>query len=397
MKTIATKKRIFCSKKHYLFLVFLLFAAFTVEAQFQIVGMQYNGQYATTVNLTILTPKGSPYNGPVNADPNKLYNSGTTFKTPANTSISILCKGQKQIMEPNSTLKLTLVNNGIKAQTITGTVKHILDNVKGNLSFYVAGNGYTWAHAQGTVFDVQAYDKSKKVKFSTEEGTIAIIEDVPVSIDEAAKNQINRSGKAKERELSTSQKTLNSAGQEYISENVQPIEYATYEEALAAFDDETYSRNEAVDPNNPDWALVAELADDFALLGGLYLENGQPEMAIEPLQIAVYYYGLTDPEGFMTLESFLYLSEALIMSDDEENRNEGENKVGIVLEVLEEVLDEDIKELNYAIATGDDDYAWEISQELVDICEYFGWSYDLLGQTEIADQYYDWVDRYSQD
>lgn len=397
MKTIASQKGNSYFYTCRFDLILLLLVTFNVEAQFQIVGMRYKGVEAPSVNLTVLIPKERPFSGSVKADANRVYPSGTTFKTPDQTSISIFCKGQKQIMEPNSTLKLTLANNGIKAQTLTGTVKHVLENVKGSLSFYVAGNGYTWAHAQGTVFEVQAFEKSKKVKFSTENGTIAIIEEVPVTVNEAAKSQPKGSGKGKERELSTSQKTVNTAGQVYISENVQPIEYATYEEALSAFDTETYSRNETVDPNNPDWALVAELADDFALLGGLYLENGQPEMAIDPLRQAVIYYEETDPEGILTLEAYLYLSEALIFSENEGNRNEGLSYVEIIKKPLQEIWEEDIEELNYASTNGDDDYAWEIAQELVEVCEYLGWSYDLLGETETAEQYYNMVDQYRQD
>ncbi len=395
MKTIVfnnpnPRLKLFCSLFAFLF-------SMAATSQFQIVGMQYNGQNIGSVNLTILSPKGQPFTGAVPFDANKIYNSGTTFKTPAGTSIAILCKGQTQVMKPNSTLKLSLVNNGIKAETLTGSVQHVLKDVKSKLSFYKAGNGYTWAHAEGTVFEVEAYTKSKKAKFSTQEGTIAIIEDIPVSIVEPAKNQIERSGKAEERNLTTSRKTLNNSGQEYITENIQPIEYATYEEALGAFDVETYARNETVKVESPNWTLIEELADDFTLLGGLYLENGQPDMAIDPLRIASAYNELTDPEGILTLESYLYLSEALIQSEDEVNRNEGLAYASSIVEALNEVLEEYIEEFDYAVANGDEDLAWEISYELVNICEYLGWSHDLLGQREAADIYYNLVDQYSKE
>lgn len=393
MKAIVFNRSNFHIKIFYS--LYALLFSITATSQFQIVGMQYNGQNSSSVNLTILSPKEQPFTGSVSYDPNKIYNSGTTFKTPAATSIAILCQGQTQVMKPNSALKLTFVKNGIKAETLTGNVQHVLKDVKSKLSFYKAGNGYTWAHAEGTIFEVEAYDKSKKAKFSTQEGTIAIIEDIPVSINEKAKNRIDRSGKAEERQLSTSRKTLNSAGEEYISNNVQPIEYATYEEALAAFDDETYGRNESVNLDNPNWTLIEELAGDFTLLGGLYLENGQPEAAIDPLRIASEYYEQTDPEGILTLESYLYLAEALIQSEDEDNSNEGKTYATTIIETLNELLEEDIVEFDYAEANGDEDLAWEIADELVDICEYLGWSHDLLGETEAADLYYDLVDKYS--
>ena len=382
--------KIFCA-------TFLLLFSFSVKAQFQIVGMKYNGQFATSANLTILSPKEQPFTGAVPYDPNKQYASGTTFKTSEGTSISILCKGQKQIVAPNSALKVSLVKNGIQAETLNGSVKHVLKDVKSKLSFYKAGNGYTWAHAEGTVFEVEAFSKSKKAKFSTEEGTIAIIEEVPITIDEKAKNNIDRNGKAEERQLSTSKKTLNTAGQEYVTENLQPIEYATYEEALAVFDAETFAKNETVDLSDPDWPLIESLADDFMLLGGLHLENGQPDAAIDPLRIAVDYNNLIDPEGIIALESYLYLSEALILSMDEGNHNEGMQTASNIVDTLSQILNEDLEEFDYAVENGDNDLAWEISEEVVDICEYLGWSHDLLGEQEAAEKYYNLVDQYSQD
>lgn len=395
MKAIVFVKPIFRLKIYCSIFAFLF--SIVATSQFQIVGMQYNGQNVASVNLTILSPKEQPFAGIVTYDPNKIYNSGTTFKTPAGTSIAILCKGQTQVMKPNSALKLSFVNNGIKAETLTGSVQHLLKDVKSKLSFYKAGNGYTWAHAEGTVFEVEAYNKSKNAKFSTQEGTIAIIEDIPVNINEKAKNQIDRSGKAEERNLTTSRKTLNTAGEEYVTNNFQPIEYATYEEALGAFDIETYEKNGAVNLDYPNWTLIEELAGDFTLLGGLYLENGRPDMAIDPLLLASKYYELTDPEGILTLESYLYLAEAMIQSENESNRSEGVTYATEMIKVLNEALEEDIVEFDYAMANGDEDLAWEISYELVDICEYLGWSHDLLGETEAADIYYNLVDEYSKE
>ncbi len=385
------------SKLKFFGIVLFFMMPLAVHAQFKIVGMQQNGQYATSVNLTILSPKGTPFTGTVNFDPNKTYDSGTTFKTPAGVSISVFYKDQKQIVAPNSSLKVTVANNGVTAQTLTGSVKHVLKDVKGKLSFYKAGNGYTWAHAEGTVFDVEAFPKSKKAKFTTEEGTIAIIEEIPVTIDEKAKNQMGRSDKADERHLTTSKKTLNTVGDQYYTENLKPIEYATYEEALAAFDDETYAKNEQVNLEYPDYPLIEELADDFTLLGGLYLENGQPDMAIDPLHIGLQYTEMTDPVGILTLESYLYLAEALIQSQDENNRNEGINYANTIVQTLNELLEEYLTEFDYAAANNDDDLAWEIAQELIDICEYLGWSHDLLGQTGAADEYYNLVDQYRQE
>lgn len=379
---------VFNKERRFTFITFLLLFSFAANAQFQIVGMQFNGQNIGSVNLTILSLQGQPYTGPVAYDPNKMYSSGTTFKTPAATSIAILCKGQTQVMKPNSTLKLSLVNNGIKAETLTGSVQHILKDVKSKLSFYKAGNGYTWAHAEGTVFEVEAFNKSKKAKFSTEEGTIAIIEDVPVSINEAAKSQTERSDKAENRKLTTPVKTYKTAGQEYITENLQPIVYATYEEALAALDDETYAMEAGGN------FYIEELADQFTLLGELYLDNGQPDMAIDPLRKAVDYNNQIDPSDIITLESYLSLGEALIDSEETENTNEGTSLVSELIVSISGVWDEYLEEFNYAVQVEEGDLAWELCYDLVEICQYLGWSYELVDRMEEANYYYNMSEVY---
>ncbi len=394
------KKNVFvtgiCGRSAYLtILVFLL--SLSANAQFQIVGMLYKGKPAESVNLIILVPNASPFNGPVNFDPNKVYNSGTTFKTPDSTSISILCKGQKQIMRPNSTLTLTIENNGITAKIKRGSVQHFLHDVKEKLSFYKAGNGYTWAHAEGTIFEVEAYEKSKKMKFSTQEGTIAVIEEVPIKIIEKTKNPIDSIGKADERQLFSSKKTLVSAGEEYISNIGQPIVYETYEDALKAIDNESTKNDEAVDLDNRDPTQKEELADHYTLLGGLYLENGQSDKAIEPLRKALKYHQLTNPEGLLTTETNLYLSEALIHSGDINGKIEGEGYAKEIIKTLENKLYKKIDDLGYATKNKDFDLVWDIKNKLVAICKYLGWSYDLLEVPETAKQYYDFAHEFSND
>ncbi|QAA82538.1 hypothetical protein EI546_12775 [Aequorivita sp. H23M31] len=395
MKTIFLHKSSFRSKLWGSTLFFFL--SLNATAQFQIIEMLFNGERATTVNLTILAPNERPFTGPVPFDTQKIYNSGTTFKTPEGTSIALLCKGQMQVMRPNSTLKLSFIKNGIKAETLTGVVQHVLKDIKNNLSFYKAGNGYAWAHAEGTIFEVQAFEKSKKAKFTTQEGTISIIEEVPVTIAEKPKKEINRSEKAGERQLTTSKKTLNSAGDVYITNEVPAIGYETFKDALNSLDDGIYSRDNNVDLGNPDYALIEELAGNFSLLGGLYLENDQPDMAIDPLRKATDYYELTDPEGFLTLESYLYLAEALILSKDENNKTEGKMSAKEIVRTLEKILYENVDDLGYAVKNGDHDLVWDIKDDLVTICDYLGWAYDLLDETGTANEYYQFAEEYSND
>jgi len=372
---------------NFLFLFLCMF--FELHAQFQIVGMQYNGAFANSVNLTILNPDGTQFTGSVPFDAYKQYPSGTTFKTPANTAISILYKGQTQIISPNSSLKVSIVNNGVIAQTLTGKVQHVLKDVKQKLGFYKAGNGYTWAHAEGTDFFVEAYDKSKKAKFITLEGTIAILEEVPVSITQTATNLETHNGKTKERELTTTKRIYASAGQDYVTEELEPITYATYEEALYAFDDEI---NQLEAQGN---AYPEELADLFTLLGELYLDNGQFDEAIVPLAKSVEYNNQVDPEAIETLEAVLYFCEALINATSDEAHVQGVNLVQEIIGIFTEELKVYLSEYKYAYDIQDYDLAWELCNDLVDLNEYLGWSHDLLENYDQAEYYYKWSDYYN--
>lgn len=371
---------------YFICFIFLLFSTVS-SAQFIIAGMQNNGQVVHIAKLTIHEPGQAPYTASVQYNPSKQYPFGTTITT-FDTAVSTTYKGQRQIIHPNSALKLIKEQYGIKAQTVKGTVDHILKDVKQNVGFYKAGNGYTWAHAEGTQLRVQAAGQSKKVNIETYEGRINIIDQVPVKINQTATTNIG--GKKVGSELNTTVRTSKTAGQAYTSgQNSRTIVYQTYEEAIDAFVRDTYNKEQS------GTAYVEELAENYSLIGELYMEIGQFEKAIEPLGKAVEFMAMSDPEDIYILDTSLYLCEAMISTNVPEYINIGNNLAVEIINILIPELNEYITEYKYAQQYQDDDWAWDLCYDLVDINEYLGWAYELLNNYDKADEFYDWADKYA--
>ena len=376
-------------RNSFLILVTTFFTS-SMFAQFQIVGMQKQGASGWAVSqsaeLSISIPGQQPFKGVVPFDAYKQYPSGTTFTTHANTAISILYKGQTQIVHPNSTLKVVIEKKGIKAQTLKGTVQHVLKDVKQKVGFYKAGNGYTWAHAEGTQFTVQATGQSKKVRIATSEGRVAIVDEVPVKINQTA---TTTGGGRDGRELNTTKRTYNGAGQEYTTnQNAAPVVFQTYEQAIDAFEQDTYQREQS------GTAYIEELADNYGLIGELYMEIGQYDKAIEPLGKAVEYLTMSDPEDLYIIDTSLYFCEALLYSSDAQNRSLGQQLTVEIINILIPELNEYLTEYNFAIQDQDEEWAWDLCYDLVDINEFLGWAYDLLDDEKKADEFYNWADEY---
>lgn len=369
----------------YFSLSFLLLSNLS-SAQFTIAGMKYNGQTVTQANLTIHEPGKSPYTATIQYNPSKQYPIGTTITT-FETAVSTMYNNQIQIIHPNSALKLIKEKYGLKAQTVKGTIDHIARDVKNNVGFYKAGNGYTWAHVEGTQFRVQAVGNSKNVNISTYEGRVNIIDQVPVTINQQA--SVNIGGKKVGSQLNTTVRVTSTQGQSYSTgQSSKTFVYPTYEQAIDAFVRETNYKEQT------NTAYYEELAENYSLIGELYMEIGQFEKAIEPLGKAVDYMSRVDPEDIYILDTSLYLCEAMINTDITEYINAGNELAVEIINILIPELNEYITEYKYAIQYQDDEWAWDLCYDLVDINEYIGWAYELLENYDKSDEFYAWADEY---
>ena len=113
-----------------------------------------------------------------------------------------------------------------------------------------------------------------------------------------------------------------------------------------------------------------------------------------PLAKAVEFMAMLDSEDIYILDTSLYLGEAMVSTDNPEYINIGNTLIVDIINILIPELNEYIAEYNYAMEYEDDDWAWDICYDLVDINEYLGWAYELLEDYDKSDEFYDWADTY---
>jgi tetratricopeptide (TPR) repeat protein len=164
--------------------------------------------------------------------------------------------------------------------------------------------------------------------------------------------------------------------------------YPTYEAAIAAFEQATYESEQY------GTAYVEELAENYGLIGELYMSVGQFERALEPLEKAVEYLSALDPEDLYIIDTSLYYCEALLRVDDPDYNSLGNELLVEIINILLPELNEYLNEYNYALQHQDEDWAWDLCFDLVDINEYLGWSYELLNDITKAGEYYHWASQY---
>ena len=137
---------------------------------------------------------------------------------------------------------------------------------------------------------------------------------------------------------------------------------------------------------------LEERADNLLCLGDLYMDDDQPSMAIDPYykayQILNDYYG---PDDLDTLDAILCVADALEYSD---RTSEADSYIAHARRILIEIHDMDVEDLNYLIELGyyDSEDIYAICDELSDIYDLLGWSYDIKGDEYQSKKYYDLSD-----
>jgi tetratricopeptide (TPR) repeat protein len=337
--------------------------------------VEFNGQRTSSVEIIIAKPKERP--APANVKPQDAFPSGTIFQIPANTVVWLSTNNNRQRLGPGSKHQATVSPKGESHQTFVGQVTHYVSNL---LNFYKASGPtpkYQGA-VEGTIFTVEAVGKD--VKFNTTEGRVAIQSKVPLTISEAAKVE-----RKKERELTTTQVTYLSEGdseQLFNHNSSEQVTYATYAEAIAIY-------QQQLDQAFDDGVDAGYLVDGYMTLGALYLDNGEPEQAIDPLERAVQLLKEIDPDDPFIAEDYLTLAEAYYYSDDEAGGDENWN---IAVDILKEEVPYYEEEYRYFLEEEDNDTAWSIGQDLADMYDTLGWAYELVEDYDQAEEYYQRLD-----
>jgi tetratricopeptide (TPR) repeat protein len=323
---------------------------------------------------------GKPIKGVYNYNPRQQYNSGTTFMTHDNYTVFIKANGSISKVSPNSSTMIKMDNKGNESHTPKGVVGIVAEKTR-DLSKSIIINGRNVsAKMKTTEFWVDT--RGEQTKFSPVEGTISIIEKVPVTIggnvfkDESENREHARSSTYPVR-------TERSAGQE---------PYSTGQQASKNYDSVTEAINQIADyVNNFGNTMDSEeLAETYVLLGEFYLNTMNYDNAKIAFDNAANIYTDIDPLGMNAMEAELYLSEAEIFSNDP-------NAVSGVKKLIQELLENlnyNLEEYNYAGQIGAYDIQNDYCYELVNTNDLLGWAYDLIDDEVAADEYYGYAESY---
>lgn len=348
----------------------------------------FNGQQpATSAILTINEPCGYPkiegcgkpikLNVPFNR--NRQYNSGTTFMTHDNYSILLRANGSTTQVQPNSSNRIK-VQNGNEVHSPKGVVGIIADKSRDlNKSIIVDGINAS-AKMKTTEFWVDT--RGGQTRFEPVEGTISIIEKVPVTIG-FKKFEDKTEDRERARNATYPIRTERSGGQAaYSTGQKGSINYNSPYDAITKIN--------AYINQNKNYMFPEELAETYILLGEFYLNTRQYENAMICFDYSAEVYTYTDPTGLNALEAELFLAEAQIYSNDPDGYVAAKDTIEELLDQLDYYYEEYV----YAGQIGEVDIQTDYCYELVDTFDLLGWAYDLLNNEVEADKYYQAAAKY---
>ena len=357
----------------------IFFSASSIFAQSTIIGLRFNNQTVSSVKLNVMPPgKGGNQS---EAKVGDQLASGTKLIIPPNTIVILQSPGGKQKLTSITgapmeyTLEITPKGENHITQGVGAQIQNTVNQTVG-YNYKVNNGKGTTAASKGTVFTFTdlSQPNNEQAKITTEEGTINIIDEIPVRIAGAPEKPNKHGGT-----LTKSVSRLQSQGQgQFISSN-QPVNYNNYDEAISAIGSEVNSESD------PD-----ERADDLTCLGDLFMDNEQPAKAIAPFrQAAKIYEEEYGDDDLSTLEAKLSLAEALMDSDKDDEAN---NILSDVESILLDNLSIDLEDLDYVKEENDDEAQQIICEDITETYGLLGWLYEIKADEKKSDEYYDKMD-----
>ncbi len=362
----------------------MLFVTISLFAQSSVIGLRFNGQNVRTANTTVMPPGGGGSVPQINMGDR--LNSGTRLIIPPNTIVILQSPGGKQVCSSTQgktmeyTVKIT--SNG-ENHSVRGTGAQVISSVNKSVGYnYRVNNGKgTTTAAKGTEFTFtdMSTGNNEKAIITTEEGSINIIDNVPVRIN-GQSAPTNKRGEPITQAVSHFQ----SAGEQQYTSSNRPIDYAGYSQAISIIGAEVYSIE---DPE--------ERADNLLCLGDLYMDFEQPNNAIEPFyQAKLIFEEFYGSDDLSTIEAVISLSEALAHSG---KTNDANAWLGNAYQMLQELAAFNVEDLQYLqeleYFEDEDHEAYDaICDELAEIYGLLGWAYEITGDIATSDQYYEAMD-----
>ncbi len=358
----------------------LFFATNSGTAQkSEITGLAYKNQTVNEADITILLPgKGSNLS---RVSKGFQMPSGTKMIVPPFTIVKLKSPGGTQVLKSTTdksfeyTVSFTAESEnhavkGFGAQIVNTVTKRV------GYSYRNTNEKGTTAAAKGTVFTFNdlSQGKSDKATISTNEGTIQITDEIPVTVDGKL---IENKGKEK---TTKSISKLQSAGDGEFTSSNAPQRYDSYDDAVKDL------LNEINQFQNSPQSDPEDLADNLMCLGDLYMDMDQPQQAIKPYSQAASYYEITyGDDDLDAIEAKLSLAEAYLESDDEAKASSiAEENITI----LENMLNDDEDDFAFAKDSEGEEAIEAICEEIKDICGSLGWAYDIAGDEQKSEEYY---------
>ena len=378
-------KHIFQNKPRHLLktsflLAFLLNIIPLLAQKSVVVNLSFNGQIVESANTTVIFPDNQGSKAQINRGDNLI--SGTRLIIPYGTTLLLQSPGGRQTISPtngNTMEYMVQITPKGENHTVKGNGAQIKSSVTKSVEYnYRVNNGRgTTSAARGTEFTFTDMSKGshEEALIITEEGSIHIIDKIPVTIGGNAATHNKRN-----EPLTQALSRVQNKGDEVFTSSDQPLNYADYTEAIRQVSDLIYAIK---DPE--------ERADNLLFLGDLYMDDEQPKNAIELYHEAMsIFLDIFGEEDLYTLEAQLSLTWALVESGNQAEADAALNGANTILQGLEK---EDTDILNYIAALDyiekEDDEAYDaVCYELVDIYGLLGWVYELADDPETSNSYY---------
>ncbi len=345
----------------------------------EVTGLAFQGKTVRSARVTVLPPGNT--GNKTEAAVGDRYVSGTRLTIPPSTIIQLKSPGGTQVVKsttPGNAMQYTVeftaksenhVTKGLGAQIANTVHKAVGYNYRNT------NEKGTTAASKGTRFTFTdlSEGKSGKAVISTEEGSIQIIDKVPIHIQ-----GVTLKPKRHGDELSKSNSVVQSAGQGAFTSSNAAVEYDNYQEAIAAL------QQELADESAPD-----ELAEDYMGLGELFMEMDMPVDAVPAFRAAMQYfeneYGSDD---LNTLESALSLARALLSTEKANDEQEGKTLLANSIQILLEELEMQEGDLAFARQEGDRETVSLLCEDLEKVYAFLGWAYDMAGDEGRSEMYY---------
>ena len=354
----------------------MTFGTTSIVAQSKVMGIRLNGQPVTSAKTTVMPPgQGSSKAQITTGD---VLASGTRLIIPAYTVLFLQSPGGRQVCGSTQgnaieyTIKMTSEGEN---HTVRGSGAQLNSTVSKTVGYnYRVNNGRgTTSAAKGTEFTFtdMSDTNNESALITTQEGTIHIIDEVPINIGGQAGT--DKRGKPMKKSIT---KVQNQGDEDYYSTD-NPVYYNDYSQAI---NDITQAINAIEDQE--------ERADNLLCLGDLFMDTDQFNKAIKPYKDAfAIYYNFYGQDDLDTLDSQLCYAEALEYSG---NSNDAYKILTDARSILEDLEQYNKDDLDYLSGLGyyNDEDIYAICDELADIYDLLGWSYEIEGDKSESDAYY---------